>query len=55
MNKTPEHLGGHLNKTNIDGPLLSYIKERFKVKSMLDIGCGPGGMKEVDINMNIDW
>ena len=55
MNKTPEHLGGHLNKTNIDGPLLSYIKERFKVKSMLDIGCGPGGMKEVANNMNIDW
>ena len=47
MNKTPEHLGGHLNRTNTDEPLLRYIKERFKVETMLDIGCGPGGMKEI--------
>ena len=55
MNKTPEHLGGHLNRTNTDESLLKYVKERFKVKSMLDIGCGPGGMKEVANGMGIDW
>ena len=55
MDKTPEHLGGHLNRTNTDEPLLRYVKERFKVESMLDIGCGPGGMKEVANNMGIDW
>ena len=42
MNKVPEHLGGHLNRTNIDEPLLKYIKERFNTTSMLDIGCGSG-------------
>ena len=55
MNKTPEHLGGHLNRTNTDEPLLRYVKERFKVETMLDIGCGPGGMKEVANGMGIDW
>jgi len=55
MNKTPEHLGGHLGKTNTDINLLKYIKERFKVTSMLDIGCGPGGMKKVANSIDIDW
>ena len=39
----------------IDEPLLKYIKERFNTTSMLDIGCGSGGMKEVVNNMDIDW
>ena len=55
MNKTPDHLGGHLNRTNTDEPLLRYVKERFDIESMLDIGCGPGGMKEVANNMGINW
>ena len=55
MNKIPEHLGGHLNRTNTDEPLLKHIKDRFNIRSMLDIGCGPGGMKEVANNMGIDW
>ena len=55
MNKTPDHLGGHLNRTNTDEPLLRYVKERFKVETMLDIGCGPGGMKEVIQYMGINW
>ena len=55
MNKTPEHLGGHLNRTNTDEPLLRYVKERFKVESMLDIGCGPGGMKEIANGIGINW
>ena len=55
MNKTPEHLGGHLNRTNTDEPLLRYVKDRFKIETMLDIGCGPGGMKEIANGMGIDW
>ena len=35
-----DHLGGHLNRTNTDEPLLRYVKERFKIETMLDIGCG---------------
>ena len=34
---------------DLDESLLKYVKERFKVKTMLDIGCGPGGMKEVGL------
>ena len=55
MTEVPKHLGGHLNRTNTDGPLLKYIKERFKTTSMLDIGCGPGGMKQLANDMGIEW
>ena len=41
--ETESHLGGHNSKTNIDVSLLNYLKD-LGVKSMLDIGCGPGGM-----------
>lgn len=40
----PDHLGGHMNKTHVDMGALSYLKNTFDVKSMLDVGCGPGGM-----------
>ena len=35
MSKVPDHLGGHLNKTNIDEPLLLHVKNKFNIKSML--------------------
>lgn len=38
------HLGGHEGETHIDDGALTYLIEKFNVKSMLDIGCGPGGM-----------
>ena len=41
---TPPHLGGHLNKTHIDEGALDYLIKKFEIQSMLDIGCGPGGM-----------
>src|SRR5689334_17484085 len=41
---TPAHLGGHFNRTNEDAATLDYLIERFSVRSMLDVGCGPGGM-----------
>ena len=53
--KTPDHLGGHCNVTKINEPVLSHIKEKYKVKSLLDIGCGPGGMKILCDNLDIDW
>lgn len=40
----PEHLGGHKNKTHLDEGVLNYLNQTFEIKSMLDIGCGPGGM-----------
>lgn len=43
----PEHLGGHLNKTHLDEGSLSFFINILKIKSFLDIGCGPGGMVEL--------
>jgi SAM-dependent methyltransferase len=42
----PDHLGGHLQKTHIDRGAFLYVLNNFDIKSMLDIGCGPGGMIE---------
>tara|TARA_B110000503_G_C7133247_1_gene407711 strand:+ start:771 stop:1340 length:570 start_codon:yes stop_codon:yes gene_type:complete len=39
-----KHLGGHGSKTHIDKATLQWLKDIIKVKSFLDIGCGPGGM-----------
>ena len=49
------HLGGHNNITNTDYKLLKFIKEKFQIQSMLDIGCGPGGMSEIAKDLNIEW
>jgi len=40
----PLHLGGHYNYTNMDGDTFGYLVNRYKVKKMLDVGCGVGGM-----------
>jgi SAM-dependent methyltransferase len=40
----PPHLGGHFGNTNMDEATLDYLIARFGVRSMLDVGCGPGGM-----------
>lgn len=50
----PEHLGGHYGYTNMDKPTLDYLIKRFHVKSMLDIGCGTGGMVEYARSLGID-
>lgn len=43
----PKHLGGHYNKTHIDEESLSYLIERYDIKSMYDVGCGTGGMVKI--------
>jgi|TARA_R100000030_G_C3245758_1_gene121758 SAM-dependent methyltransferase len=45
--KTNDHLGGHLNRTNIDEGALQWLIDTFNPKSFLDIGCGPGGMVDL--------
>lgn len=40
----PSHLGGHEGETHLDDGALSYLIKTFDIKSMIDIGCGPGGM-----------
>ena len=51
----PAHLGGHGMKTNIDETLIKHLKENYNTKSLLDLGCGPGGMKDVCKKYNISW
>ena len=43
MSELPEHLGGSLNKTHVDGGVLRYFRNELGCRSMLDVGCGPGG------------
>lgn len=40
----PPHLGGHFGNTNMDEATLDYLIGRYDITSMLDVGCGPGGM-----------
>lgn len=51
----PAHLGGHGMKTNTDETLIKHLKENYNTKSLLDLGCGPGGMKDVCKKYNISW
>ena len=37
-------LGGHLGVTNMDVGALQYLVDTFAIKTMIDVGCGPGGM-----------
>lgn len=42
-----EHLGGHNGITHTDEGVLRWVISKLKINSMLDIGCGPGGMVEI--------
>lgn len=44
---TAAHLGGHQGITWVDEAVFDYLVERYHVTSMLDVGCGPGGMLSV--------
>jgi len=55
---TPEHLGGHINKTHVDEGALEFlcqITAKKRIFSMLDIGCGPGGMCPIANERGIYW
>ena len=41
------HLGGHVNKTNLEEGTFNYLNKKYNLKSFLDIGCGPGGMVQL--------
>jgi hypothetical protein len=43
----PPHLGGHALETHIDAGALRFLTEKYKLKSFLDVGCGPGGMVDL--------
>jgi hypothetical protein len=41
--KTLPHLGGHSKKTWTDKGSLEYMYINHNVRTMIDVGCGPGG------------
>lgn len=55
MTDTPEYLGGHVGVTKLDPPVLNSIKDKYNIKSLVDVGCGPGGMKVLCDQLGIDW
>ena len=58
----PDHLGGQV-RGNVDVPLMRYVKEKFGIESIVDIGCGDGTAvktyaKELDLDfygVDGDW
>jgi SAM-dependent methyltransferase len=50
----PMHLGGHEEETHLDEGALDYLIKTFDIKSMIDIGCGPGGMIELARSKGLD-
>lgn len=50
----PDHLGGHKNRTHLDSGVLTHMKNRYEVKTMLDVGCGPGGMVNLARELGIE-
>lgn len=53
MSVLPNHLGGHENRTHLDESTLDYLLDKFDIRSMYDIGCGPGGMVGLALSKNI--
>jgi SAM-dependent methyltransferase len=47
-------LGGHCNMTNMDKGSLDYIVRNLGIKTMVDVGCGPGGMVTLAKEMGVD-
>lgn len=55
--KLPNHLGRGEGKeplTHIDGGALRFLKNKFDLKSMIDVGCGSGGMVQLALDLGID-
>lgn len=54
MTLLPSHLGGHSGRTHSDSGTLQYFIDTHNIKSMLDVGCGPGGQVMQAIDMGLD-
>jgi len=50
-----KHLGGHQGKTWADEGCLRFAVESFGIVNMIDIGCGPGGMKPLAQKYGVNW
>jgi 2-polyprenyl-3-methyl-5-hydroxy-6-metoxy-1,4-benzoquinol methylase len=52
--KNLKHLGGHSGVTHIDQGNLEWAIQNLNIKSLLDIGCGPGGMLNLADSLNLE-
>lgn len=43
----PEHLGGHCGVSHTDEGTLDFLVETYDIKSMVDVGQGPGAMVQL--------
>jgi hypothetical protein len=41
---TQAHLGGHYNRTAMPITTFDFMVDRFNIKTIIDVGCGPAGM-----------
>ena len=51
---TEKHLGGHNNITHLDVGTLTFLRDTYNIKKMIDIGQGPGGMVQLAKELGID-
>ena len=49
----PNHLGGHFGVCHIYSGLLEYAINKLSITSVLDIGCGLGGMVELGMSYGL--
>tara|TARA_A100001015_G_C15005032_1_gene720271 strand:- start:1054 stop:1773 length:720 start_codon:yes stop_codon:yes gene_type:complete len=49
------NIGGHNNRNNIEFGSIKYIKNKFNIKNIIDVGCGPGDMKFTCDKLNIEY
>lgn len=48
------YLGGHNWITHVDEGALKYFRDELNVKTMVDVGCGPGGQVRAAISLGLD-
>ena len=48
-----KHIGGHSSKTWTDEGALKYMSNKFRTKTFIDIGCGPGGQIKVASDLGL--
>lgn len=53
--KTSKHLGGHADITHVDAGAVAALTKSFPLKTILDLGCGPGDMRNVAGRFGLQW
>ena len=54
MSSRPDHLGGGEKRCHIDKGSVAYMKSKFDIKTMVDIGCGRGEQVRIGLDLGVD-